>query len=278
MSAGPPASTLAQAAWQRTHRAIARWAWAGAACGGAVALVAFAPASWLAGLVAERSVGRLMLADARGSVWNGSAVLVLGGGPDSRSAAVLPGRTRWRVVPRGLAFELRLRQPCCIADELVALLRPGLGRLSLQLQPGRGLLGEWPAAWLAGLGAPWNTLQLGGTLRLSGDGLGLEAAAGRWQLVGRADLELHNLSSPLTTLHRLGSYRVHLDAADGRAPAFTLSTVDGDLLLSGSGQWTGSRWRFRGEAQATPQTEGELDNLLNFFGRRQGARSLISIG
>ena len=259
-------------------RTAARWAWAGAACGIAVALVAFAPASWVAAWVAERSDGKLVLADARGSVWNGSAMLLLSSGTDSRSATMLPGRTSWRLVPRGLGVELRLRQPCCIGDELVLWLRPGAGRLSVQLPPGTGPLGEWPAAWLTGLGAPWNTLQLGGTLRLASGGLSLDAAVGRWSLVGQADLELHNLSSSLTTLDRLGSYRLHLDAADGRAPAFTLSTLDGDLLLSGSGQWTGSHVRFRGEARAAPRAEGELDNLLNFFGRRQGALSLISIG
>jgi general secretion pathway protein N len=57
-----------------------------------------------------------------------------------------------------------------------------------------------------------------------------------------------------------------------------LSTLAGELLLSGSGQWTGSQWRFRGEARAAPGAEGELDNLLNFLGRRQGALSAISIG
>jgi general secretion pathway protein N len=258
---------------------VARWAGAGAACGALVALVAFAPASWVAGFVAARSGGMLLLADARGSAWDGSAVLVLSGGPDSNSATMLPGRTHWRVRPHGLSLGLHVRQPCCIGDELVLLLRPGVDRLSVQLPPTTGgPLGEWPAAWLAGLGAPWNTLQLGGTLRLASTGLHLDAAAGRWSLVGQADLELHNLSSPLTTLDRLGSYRVHLDAVGGRAPAFTLSTLDGVLRLSGSGQWTGSQWRFRGEARAAPRAEGELDNLLNFFGRRQGALSLISIG
>lgn len=268
----------AQGAWQRTRRSASRWAWCGLACGVVLALVVFAPASWLAAVVAERSAGKLVLADARGSLWNGSAVLLLGGGPDSRGMTMLPGRIQWRLAPRGLGLELSLRQPCCIADQLVLHLRPGAGRLSVQLQRGSGTLGEWPAALLAGLGAPWNTLQLGGTLRLASNGLNLDAAAGRWNLVGQADLELHNLSSALSTLDRLGSYRVHLDAADGRLPAFTLSTLDGDLQLSGSGQWTGSHLRFRGEARAAPRAEGELDNLLNFFGRRQGALSLISIG
>lgn len=271
-------STLAQAAWERTHKAVARWGWAGLVCGALAAVVMFAPATWLANAVAASTQQRLLLADARGTVWNGSAVPLLTGGADSRSAAMLPGRTHWHIGLRGLALELRVRQPCCINDQLVLLLRPGLGRLSVQLLPGSGQIGEWPAAWVAGLGAPWNTLRLGGTLRLSSRGLTLDAAAGRWTLDGQADLELNNVESPLTTLERLGSYRLQLNGVDGRPPAFTLSTLEGVLLLNGSGQWTGSQLRFRGEARAAPGAEDDLANLLNFFGRRQGALSLISIG
>ncbi|MGL6113128.1 MAG: type II secretion system protein N, partial [Rubrivivax sp.] len=88
-------STLAEAAWEHRHKAVARWGWAGLVCGGAVALLAFAPAAWLADAVARHTQQRLLLADARGTVWNGSAVPVLSGGPDSLSAAALPGRTGW---------------------------------------------------------------------------------------------------------------------------------------------------------------------------------------
>lgn len=278
-ASGHAESTLAQTV-ECTRRTVARWGWAGLVCGTLAALVLFAPATWLARAVAAGTQQRLLLADARGTVWNGSAVPVLTGGAESRSAATLPGRSSWRVGLRGAALELRLRQPCCIRDELLLLLllRPGLGRLSVQLPPGAGQIGEWPAAWLAGLGAPWNTLRLGGTLRLLSPGLTLDMAAGRWALTGQAELELNNVESPLTTLDRLGSYRLHLSGAEGRPPAFTLSTQEGVLLLDGSGQWTGSQLRFRGEARAAPGAEGDLDNVLNFFGRRQGALSLISIG
>jgi general secretion pathway protein N len=271
-------STLAQAAWERTRKAVARWGWAGLVCGGVVALLVFAPATWVANAVAARTDQRVLLADARGTVWSGSAVPVLTGGSESRSAAMLPGRTSWKIGLRALALELRVRQACCITDELVLRLRPGLGRWSVQLVPVSAQLGEWPAAWLAGLGAPWNTLQLGGTLRLSSSGLSLDMAAGRWSMVGQADLDLNNVASPLTTLDRLGSYRMHLDGTGGHPLAVTLSTLDGALLLSGTGQWTGSQFRFRGEARTAPGAERELDNLLNFLGRRQGALSLISIG
>jgi general secretion pathway protein N len=36
--------------------------------------------------------------------------------------------------------------------------------------------------------------------------------------------------------------------------------------------------RFRGEAVAAPGDEPALNNLLNIIGRRNGARSVISIG
>ena len=273
-------SSLAQAAWERTRGAVARWSWAGLFCGGAVAMAAFAPAAWLAEAVATRTDQRLLLSDARGTVWNGSAVPVLTGGTESRSATLLPGRTSWTLGVRGLGLELRIRQPCCINSELVLHLRPGLGRMAIQLQPSSGSLGEWPAAWLAGLGAPWNTLQLGGTLRLASPGLNLDMAEGRWRVAGQADMDLDNIGSRLSTLDRLGSYRVHFEGsgASGQGPTITLSTLDGALLLSGTGQWTGAQLRFRGEARAAPGFESALDNLLNILGRRQGALSLISIG
>ncbi len=171
-------STLAQAAWERTRKAVARWGWAGLLCGGAVALVAFAPAAWLAEAVAVQTNQRVLLADARGTVWNGSAVLVLTGGPDSRGATMLPGRTDWNLGLRARSLELRVRQSCCIDDQMVLQWRPGLGQQVVRLMPGSGPVGEWPAAWLAGLGAPWNTLQMGGTLRLSSPGAGRRCSAG----------------------------------------------------------------------------------------------------
>ena len=36
--------------------------------------------------------------------------------------------------------------------------------------------------------------------------------------------------------------------------------------------------RFDGEASAAPGREDALSNLLNIIGRRQGARSLITLG
>jgi general secretion pathway protein N len=257
---------------------MSRWAVFGAACGLAVGAVAFVPAAWLADAVASASGQRLLLADARGTAWRGSAVPVLSAGPDSRSAALLPGRLTWSLGLSGAALRLTLRQPCCIADDLVLLLRPGFGGPSVQLPPGGGVVGVWPAAWLSGLGAPWNSLQLGGTLRLASPGLTLRQVGGIWRLEGRADLHVADLSSPLATLGRLGSYALRLEGQGDQPTLVHLSTQDGALQLAGTGQWTGAQFRFRGEARAASGFEGALDHLLNLLGRRQGAVSVLSIG
>jgi general secretion pathway protein N len=259
------------------------WAAAGLAAGTLFGVVAFAPAAWLAQAVAAASGQRLLLADAQGTVWAGSARPVLSGGADSRDATTLPGRLHWRLALRGGAIELQARQPCCLVDTLRLQLRPNIGRLAVTLPPASdatGAIGRWPAAFLAGLGTPWNTLQLSGSVELSSPGLTLENVQGRWRLAGRAELGLHEIGSRLSRLAPLGSYRLVLDGGDGGTDAaqLRLSTVEGPLQLQAEGLWAASGLRLRGEARADPGSEAALDNLLNLIGRRSGALSVLSIG
>lgn len=273
-------STFAQQAWGRSRRASLRWAAAGAIFGAAVGALAFAPASWVAQAVASASGERLLLADARGSVWSGSAMAVLAGGPGSRDATALPGRLAWTVGLAGAGLEIRASQECCLNGTVVLLLKPGMAESTLTLVPPVAWVGQWPSAWLGGLGTPWNTLQLGGTLRLLSPGLSIAWGAGRWRLDGQAEIELVNASSSLSTLAALGSYRLRMvgNAAQGGQPQLKLSTQNGVLQLSGDGSIGPGGVRFRGEARAAPADETALSNLLNIIGRRDGARSLISIG
>ncbi len=258
------------------RRRSQRFALAGAVLGLLLALVAFAPAAWLADAVASATSQRLLLADARGSIWSGSAVPVLTGGPGSRDASALPGRLQWSLHLDGMALAVEARQPCCINGALRLRVQPGFGGMTVSLPAASGALGQWPAAWLAGLGTPFNTLQLGGSLALSSGGLVWQTAQGRWQVTGNAALAMNNVSSPVSTLPMLGSYR--LDLAGGSVAQLVLSTREGPLRLSGSGQWAAAALRFRGEARADPGSENALNNLLNIIGRRQGTLALLSIG
>jgi len=265
---------------------VIRWAAAGAAVGAALALVGLAPAAWLASAVAGATEQRLLLADAHGTLWAGSALPVLTGGQGSRDASVLPGRLQWRLGLDGTALALRARHACCLNGELLLRWTPGWGRSRVELQPEPGpqgqpgVVGQWPAAWLVGLGTPWNTLQPSGSIRVAGTGLALESVQGRWLFSGRAEIEFDGMASRISTLEELGSYLVVLegDASRGEAANLQLSTLRGALRLSGSGEWAASRLRFSGQASAAAGSEDVLNNLLNIIGRRQGAVSVISIG
>jgi general secretion pathway protein N len=262
------------------------WASAGVVLGAMVALPLAAPAHWLAHAVADASGQRLLLADARGRWWQGDAVLVLSAGADSRDAAALPGRTQWRFGwDRGLVAQVQ--QSCCTEAPLRLRVVPGFSQWRAELLPAVASgpaatqwLAQWPAAWLVGLGTPWNTLQPAGSLRLaSPQGLVGTRVAGQWQLQGSASIDLEGLSSRLSTLDPLGSYRLKIEGGASAEPArLELSTLQGSLRLSGQGQWTATGLRFRGEARAAEGSEAVLNNLLNLIGRRQGPLAVITIG
>lgn len=272
-------SSFAEKAWEQSRNAATRWALVGVVLGAVVSLIVFAPAAWLAAAVAGATGQRVQLADARGTLWTGSAVAVLTGGPDSRDASALPGRLEWSLGLKGLGLELRLRQACCLNETVALALKPGFGRFSATLAPKPGWIGQWPGALLGGLGTPWNTLQLGGSLRLMSPGIRLEWVQGRWIIDGQADIEMLQASSRVSTLEPLGSYRFSLMGSAGGPSQLRLSTLSGALQLTGEGTAGANGVRFRGEARAaTEADEAVLNNLLNIIGRRNGAVSVISIG
>ena len=251
------------------------WGWAlgGALAGLLPALVVFAPAQWLATGLDKATGGQLLLSEARGTVWNGSAQLVLTGGTASQDRTALPGRMQWTLRPTFDGARAQVQADCCTAQPLQVRLALGLSRFQVTVGDGQS---RWPAALLAGLGTPWNTLQPQGQLVLQTQGLQAAWQAGRMVLDGKVQLDALDMSSRLSTLRPMGSYRLAVQG--GEVPTLNLSTLNGHLNLSGTGQWVGQRLRFAGEASAAPDREAALTNLLNIIGRRNGARSLINVG
>ncbi|MES3003020.1 MAG: type II secretion system protein N [Pseudomonadota bacterium] len=251
------------------------WAWAAIGIGAGLlfALIVFAPARWLAGPVARATEGRVVLADPRGTVWRGSAQLMLAGGEGSTDAIALPSRVDWRLGLRWNGVAAEIRAACCTVQPVTMRLRPRWGGMHLTVG---NLQASVPAALLAGLGTPWNTLQMDGDLRLSSEGLSVEWVQGRLAIAGRAELTAQRMSSRLSTLRPMGSYRITV--LGGPTPTLQLATLEGALQLAGNGQWVGSRLRFSGTASAAPESEAALSNLLNIIGRRSGPRSIITIG
>lgn len=253
------------------------WGLAGALLGLLLGLLWFAPAAWLAGAVQSATGGHVLLADARGSVWSGSAQLLLTGGQGSQDAAALPQRVHWHIRPAWAGARVQLRADCCTPEPLSLQVGLRLSGVSLQLADQRS---SWPAGLLAGLGTPWNTLQAEGELVSATQSLSLTWNEGRLLIAGSAELQALQISSRLSTLRPMGSYRLALTGGqnNGGVAALQLSTLEGSLQLVGEGQWVGSRLRFTGTASAAPEREAALANLLNIIGRRNGAQSIITLG
>ena len=250
-----------------------RWAVLGTLCGVLVTLAVYAPASWLAGAVAHWTQGRLVLLHPRGTVWNGSATVVFASGAGGAESISLPGTLGWHLRPRWNGAAATLDLPCCAARPLGVVATPGARGMRLAWQDGQS---RWPAAMLTGFGAPFNTVKPDGVLELSTQAFVLQWRGPLVELAGRATLDAVDISSSLSTLKPMGSYRITLEG--GPAPTLLVATREGSLQLSGSGRWTGRALRFDGEASAAPGREEALSNLLNIIGRRQGARSLITLG
>jgi general secretion pathway protein N len=250
---------------------------AGAVVGLLLTVLVFAPARWLAMGVDAASTSRVQLLQTQGTVWQGSAQLVLGAGSGSQAPTALPGRVQWRLSPGLSGLQLALMAPCCLPHAWLWTAKPtGAGvQITLSDLPS-AQPSLWPSTLLAGLGTPWNTLQLQGTLALSTKTLALNYSAGRFSVAGQVQLDATGISTSLSTLKPMGSYRVVLDG--GPNPTLRLSTLEGSLQLSGAGQWVGGQLRFDGEASAAPDRAEALGNFLNLIGRRDGARAIIKVG
>jgi general secretion pathway protein N len=254
---------------------------AGALLGLILALVVFAPARWVAALVTQGSGGKVALADVQGRVWQGHGELVLLAHGQRDVGMRLPGRVSWQLQPHWQPLQswrpglrLAVHAPCCMESPLNAQVLANWGGASWAVQDHQS---DWPADLLAGLGTPWNTLDMQGILKLSLQGLSGHWAQGRLQWAGTLGMRAVDVSSRLSTLRPLGSYA--LTVQGGTAAHLSLQSLPGSRLqLAGSGQWVGGRLRFLGEASASASHEEALSNLLNIIGRRNGPRSFIQLG
>ena len=250
------------------------WATRGLLMGALAGLVWQAPAAWLASAVQSLSHNKLQLRQAQGTVWRGSAQWVLASGAEGADALALPQRLIWRIQPQADAsLRVELELPCCAAQALTIWLRPQWGGATLALG---NATSDWPLAWLVGLGAPWNTMALEGQARLSTQDLRWQWSAQGGQLLGQAQLQLLSVSSRLSTLRPLGSYALNLQG--GTTPQFQLSTLSGQLQLSGKGDLRANGLHFEGMAQAQTGSEVALANLLGVLGQRQGNTTVLRWG
>ena len=144
-----------------------------------VTIVVRAPAAWLGDWVETRS--KLRLIDARGTVWQGSALL---GISDGRATTLLPGRLEWRVEALS-PVRLSVSHPWLAAPLVLSLSTQNMG-----FKSGSARL---PAGVLASAGAPFNTVRPGGVLELAWTDGELRGAA----LTGELQVDWRDAQSAL---------------------------------------------------------------------------------
>jgi general secretion pathway protein N len=239
----------------------------------AVAIFAFFPASWLSYPVEQQTGGRIVLGDAQGTLWNGSALI--GGAAGTRGVVtpLLPGRFSWRLSPAVLIgqTDLELTNPEALTQALTIQ-----GDWS-QWQVSASAI-NLPADRLSGLGAPLNTIQPSGQIQLSWTPLRIERDGRKVGLTGVMTLDMQNMSSRLSPIKPLGGYQMLFDWR-GQQAQLTLKTVKGPMLLSGMGSLNNGRFQFSGKADAEAGQEARLGNLLNLLGQRrnEGGRNVIAL-
>jgi general secretion pathway protein N len=235
-----------------------------------------APAQWIASWVGRATGNHVTLAEARGSVWRGQASVVLSPGAAAGIGRIsLPEPLSWQLSPWRLlvgTVDLTLTHPSALPQPLRVQTNLS-GRVELS-----GTTVRLPAAVLAGLGAPFNTIKPGGVLSLTWQRLDLQPGRLQGDIVG----EWQFASSSLTTVAPMGHFRL---LAEGGFPEtrLSLTTLSGPLELSGDGTiGAGGSLRFRGRAAVQPgaddATRAQLAGLVSLLGRRDGDSAILNFG
>lgn len=194
----------------------------------AVALVVQAPASLVDYGLAQASHGRLRLANAQGTAWNGSGSLEI---RDANGRNAIARNASWRVMPESLwrgkvVSRIELDGASRAFTIAASLSSAEIGDAEINL----------PAAALSFAEARLKPLQLSGDLVLGTKNLSF----GRGAMQGKITVQWRAAGSAFSPVSPMGSYELRMDGM-GKTMTASLATLEGPLQLDGSGNWTAGR-------------------------------------
>ncbi|CAE6818790.1 type II secretion system protein N [Paraburkholderia aspalathi] len=246
--------------WMRRLRVALPWL-AVALLANAVVMLTLLPAAWITPQFGRQTHGHVNLVNPTGSLWHGSATLMLAAGSDMSAATLLPGRIEWRTAFWPL-FTGRVRMTMRHSEAMPDPITVDATLRSATITPGALAV---PASLLSGLGAPFNTLDLQGDVRLAWS----DWRSFNQEAFGQLTVTLNDVSSRVSLVKPLGSYRL-LFQAQGVSSRLDLTTLKGPLMLTGNGTVSAVSTSFRGTASAAPEARDNLAGLLNLLGRPSG--------
>lgn len=219
-------------------------------------LLITAPASLLDNGLQYATQGRLQLANASGTVWDGSATPAMRTQDDRLFA--LPF-LHWKIaVPSLFTGKVQVllqwddQPPASATEAIISFKQIELHHVQLQL----------PARVLDETSPMLKPAQFRGQLLIQSDHLVFSSRG----MEGTAVADWRQASSALSSISPLGDYRLALNGA-GERIHIGLTTNSGVLLLEGDGNWLAGRGlEFHGKAQASPGNHDNLNELLHHLG------------
>ncbi|MBI4938652.1 MAG: type II secretion system protein N [Nitrosomonadales bacterium] len=224
-------------------------------------LLVTAPASLLDRYLQSVSRGRLVLANASGTIWSGSATPALLR-QEGYPLALPPLRwaiSAWPLL--GGSIEARLQWGAMQPESgMRILVSPG----TVELHRAQLIL---PARIIEEVSPLLKPAQLRGQLRIQSEQISFSGRG----VEGAATVEWQQAGSALSSVDPLGNYRLALNGAGDRIE-IGLTTASGKLLLEGQGSWSAARGlEFRGRAQSSPGNHEALAELLRNLGPEESA-------
>lgn len=227
-----------------------------------VFLIATVPAIWFAKAADHFSNGAILLTHAHGTLWHGMAELHAG---TPATGVRRLGEFQWRAKPWWLLLGR--------ARLFVQLDGPTTnGKASIGFVPYRrvdleGLQANFPASLVSLVYGPAAFFEPTGTIELRA----ANARLSNHGLIANIEAQWRGAGGRFTGAATLGDYRIDI-TGNGQTAAIRLSTVRGNLELSGQGEWhvTGNgAIQFDGTA-APKGAVTELEPLLRALGRDLG--------
>jgi len=219
------------------------------------------PASWFAWGLNYYSHNTVRLDPLSGSLWHGNGRLVI------YYPQTTPhdfGQTEWSINPFWLLtgrvqVALQLNTP----DRQIKTTL-GIAKGSLSIKDTDAV---FPASIVGQLYPPATLIGPQGQVRLRTSDL----VFGQQNLEGNATLEWQGAGSSLSSVQPLGDYRLDITGA-GKTANLKVSTLRGDLELTGQGQWqlANGQIQFTGMANSQKR-EKELESLMQLLGNDMGS-------
>ena len=224
-------------------------------------LIVELPASWFAWGMNYYSHNTVRLDPLSGSLWHGKGRLVI------YYPQTVPhdfGNAEWRINPLWLITGRAQVELQTNKQDMKVKTTFSLGKGTIALKDTDA---TFPATSISDLYQPAIMIGPQGRIRLTTSNLFF----GQQNMEGSAALEWLAASSSLSTVQPLGDYRLDITGA-GKTANLKVSTLRGDLELTGQGQWQPANGQIQFTGSAVAKNNGkELEPLMLLLGNDAGS-------